>query len=233
MTDSTNPVSRCPICRNDPEVSETGFVACRTVFEPSGKSCPMYGESVDIWEALRDAARPPLLARYQPCGCQVCVCENEDQCQGCGAKNCGSHPVGEIPNPVFEALAVLSARVPVAVKPLRWKNTDERKRLGCPDEATDCFGGKWSRWFIDGKQYFKSPGERSGKQGDADDCYTARIHSALSEIPTGLTKPQATPVPNTSTDEMAHDLEHTGDISMLYRCRIADRLRALTMQGDG
>jgi len=43
------------------------------------------------------------LSRYQDCGCQVCVCEGGNQCYGCGAKNCGNHPVGKIPNPVFIA----------------------------------------------------------------------------------------------------------------------------------
>lgn len=42
------------------------------------------------------------LARYQPCGCVVCICENVNQCQGCGAKNCGTHPVGQIPNPIYK-----------------------------------------------------------------------------------------------------------------------------------
>lgn len=37
----------------------------------------------------------PELARYQPCGCVTCVCEDEEQCQGCGSKHCGKlkdHP---------------------------------------------------------------------------------------------------------------------------------------------
>lgn len=42
------------------------------------------------------------LARHQPCGCVICACEDDEQCQGCGAKNCGKHPEGEIPNPVYE-----------------------------------------------------------------------------------------------------------------------------------
>jgi hypothetical protein len=43
------------------------------------------------------------LAKYQPCGCVVCSCEDDIQCTGCGAKNCGTHKVGEIPNPVKKA----------------------------------------------------------------------------------------------------------------------------------
>ena len=43
------------------------------------------------------------LAKNQPCGCVVCYCENGEKCLGCGAKNCGTHPVGKIPNPVFAA----------------------------------------------------------------------------------------------------------------------------------
>lgn len=50
-------------------------------------------------------ATPPdsrLLAKNQPCGCVVCVCEDEHQCHGCGAKNCGKHPPGQIPNPIYQ-----------------------------------------------------------------------------------------------------------------------------------
>lgn len=42
-----------------------------------------------------------VLVRHQTCGCIVCICEDDEQCQGCGAKSCGTHPVGEIPNPVY------------------------------------------------------------------------------------------------------------------------------------
>lgn len=40
---------------------------------------------------------PLVPLRHQPCGCQICVCEDDVQCQGCGAKNCGHHPVGQMP----------------------------------------------------------------------------------------------------------------------------------------
>ena len=53
---------------------------------------------------LSAALTPPTkeLARNQPCGCVVCRCEDEERCGGCGAKNCGTHPVGQIPNPVYK-----------------------------------------------------------------------------------------------------------------------------------
>jgi len=41
------------------------------------------------------------LVKYQKCGCVICTCEDEKQCQGCGAKNCGMHPIGQIPNPIY------------------------------------------------------------------------------------------------------------------------------------
>lgn len=49
-------------------------------------------------------AKPPqpALSKYQPCGCVICTCEHETQCQGCGAKHCGTHPVGQIPGPVYQ-----------------------------------------------------------------------------------------------------------------------------------
>ena len=41
------------------------------------------------------------LAREQPCGCLVCICEDEEHCHGCGARFCGNHfsHVDRIPNP--------------------------------------------------------------------------------------------------------------------------------------
>ncbi|GHH52982.1 hypothetical protein [[Pseudomonas] boreopolis] len=54
--------------------------------------------------ALLAAQQPaaPVLAKHQPCGCVICTCEDEQQCQGCGAKHCGNradHPpyVGQQP----------------------------------------------------------------------------------------------------------------------------------------
>jgi hypothetical protein len=55
-------------------------------------------------EALLELGPEPVLAKHQPCGCVVCTCENEaepDRCLGCGAKHCGTHPVGAIPSPVY------------------------------------------------------------------------------------------------------------------------------------
>lgn len=51
----------------------------------------------------------PVLAKHQPCGCVICTCEDEQQCQGCGAKHCGNradHPpyVGQQPAAVDEAM---------------------------------------------------------------------------------------------------------------------------------
>lgn len=51
-----------------------------------------------------------VLARSQPCGCITCWCEDDVQCQGCGAKSCGGHEVGEIPNPIFIETLELSGK---------------------------------------------------------------------------------------------------------------------------
>ena len=64
-------------------------------------------EMTIAYEALKALKPAPIqdakvLAREQPCGCIVCRCEDEHQCHGCGAKNCGTHPLGQIPNPVYE-----------------------------------------------------------------------------------------------------------------------------------
>lgn len=52
-------------------------------------------------QELLAIADGPILAKDQPCGCRVCICEDPDQCHGCGAANCGTHPIGHIPNSVY------------------------------------------------------------------------------------------------------------------------------------
>lgn len=54
----------------------------------------------ELWEAQTKHSKTEL-ARNQPCGCIVCNCDNDERCVGCGAKNCGTHAVGEIPNPIY------------------------------------------------------------------------------------------------------------------------------------
>jgi hypothetical protein len=81
------------------------FVACRDID---------MGEHVEIpitdWERLQNSlmqapsrtlpfvdtveqlVREPFMrAKNQPCGCVICTCENDAQCQGCGARYCGIH----------------------------------------------------------------------------------------------------------------------------------------------
>ena len=55
-----------------------------------------------------EQAQTRRLARIQPCGCVVCACDDPQQCHGCGAKSCGKHPVGEIPDPVYEPHPAIS-----------------------------------------------------------------------------------------------------------------------------
>jgi cell division protein FtsB len=52
--------------------------------------------------ALKARLEVRELARHQLCGCVVCICEDAEQCQGCGARNCGTHPPGQMPNPVYK-----------------------------------------------------------------------------------------------------------------------------------
>jgi len=64
----------------------------------------LYSERERIHREFRQALRlDPPLAKFQKCGCIVCTCEDDEQCQGCGAKHCGTHEVCAIPDPVFEA----------------------------------------------------------------------------------------------------------------------------------
>ena len=36
--------------------------------------------------------------RFRDCGCVWCDCENENQCQGCGAKMCDEHKILTVPH---------------------------------------------------------------------------------------------------------------------------------------
>ena len=65
-----------------------------------------------------------VLAKHQPCGCVVCTCEDEVRCHGCGAKHCGTHPVGQIPNKVY----IQSTPTPDRVR------EDDEDRLGAPED---------------------------------------------------------------------------------------------------
>jgi len=79
-----------------PSAPEGGPVAdcCEECGEPVSE-CGCYPKSVKAEQPER------LLAKHQPCGCVICDCEDDHRCHGCGAKHCGTHPVHEIPNPVY------------------------------------------------------------------------------------------------------------------------------------
>lgn len=55
-----------------------------------------------LYAAPQPTEQQPELAKHQPCGCVICTCEHETQCQGCGGHHCGTHPVGQIPNPAYQ-----------------------------------------------------------------------------------------------------------------------------------
>lgn len=69
--------------------SACGFLTC---------DCPAYRPAL-----CPTGGDAPRLAKHQPCGCVVCTCKTEERCLGCGAKHCGTHPVGAIPNPMYES----------------------------------------------------------------------------------------------------------------------------------
>lgn len=60
------------------------------------------------------------LARRQPCGCIICYCEDDDGCTGCGAKHCGTHALGKIPNPVIERFNLLPLADLIDLAMKRW-----------------------------------------------------------------------------------------------------------------
>lgn len=83
----------------------------------------------DFYEEAREGKKPwpaqepaAEFLKNQPCGCVLCTCEDERQCQGCGAKHCGNrtnHPayVAEDP-PRFQFTYDVYRRGPLKVDDL-------------------------------------------------------------------------------------------------------------------
>lgn len=67
-------------------------------------SCGGIESALTAINAALDGVSTPVqkLARNQPCGCVVCICEDDVQCQGCGAKNCGNPDCKVLTAPVME-----------------------------------------------------------------------------------------------------------------------------------
>lgn len=83
-----------------------------------------------------------MLAKTQPCGCVVCTCEDDEKCHGCGAKHCGTHPIGEIPDPVYvpnAALDVLAERQRQIDSEGRTPEHDDQHGGGQLAEAAACY----------------------------------------------------------------------------------------------
>ena len=77
------------------------------MFPSAGKSqC----SGCDTLRKRMEELQGPVLKKLQKCGCVTCHCEG-NQCLGCGAKHCGNHPIGAIPNPEFERPHPLEAKV--------------------------------------------------------------------------------------------------------------------------
>lgn len=79
-----------------------------------------------------------ILAKHQPCGCVLCTCEDEVQCQGCGAKNCGKHPTGQFESPVFnEPKPTQNAREWTISRLHPWVNNGELSRKLSKEDAIE------------------------------------------------------------------------------------------------
>lgn len=120
-----NKIEQEPVAWNDPAAAPDGFVlvprdltnemvrafCMATVLRwddaPEDQKIEAAEKLQHAFDAMIAAAPQPAeqqieLAKYQPCGCVLCTCEHETQCQGCGAHHCGTHPVGQIPNPAYQ-----------------------------------------------------------------------------------------------------------------------------------
>lgn len=100
------------------------------------------GYSVDPCPNCTGQQPARLLAKHQPCGCIVCTCADDVRCHGCGAWHCGTHPVSEIPNAIYEQPARAgSGEVALVRFGLQWNGPRE---FVCTPMAD----GYWTPWHI-------------------------------------------------------------------------------------
>jgi hypothetical protein len=95
-------------------------------------------------EAEVERLKEPKLARHQPCGCVMCVCEDPVKCHGCGAKNCGTHPGGEIPHPVYETHPLMAENAELRGA-LEYVDTEFRAYEAEREGEESVFGEIWER----------------------------------------------------------------------------------------
>ena len=85
-----------PAAAGDEIMVNTPYDVFTLPLQPSGLSSgPRFVVHVPGPEQTAGDAEAEALAKYQPCGCVICTCEDEKQCHGCGAKHCGNrtdHP---------------------------------------------------------------------------------------------------------------------------------------------
>ena len=82
-------MNECPICKapaiqhSPNQLMECSLkkeiAALQKQLEPS--PCGVSGHRNADWE----------IKKIQSCGCIICTCEDDVQCQGCGSKNCAAH----------------------------------------------------------------------------------------------------------------------------------------------
>lgn len=152
----------------------------------------------------------PRLAKHQPCGCVVCTCEDEEQCHGCGAKSCGTHPIGNIPTPVYETESKsadedIRAKMAAIVFHAAGRPLTEDENLKIVDLALSVSGPAKNKWdFITAlcrRAYETS--KAHGWKHDNDGQAIALMHSELSEALEAMRKPGC-------KDEHLPDLDPVG-----------------------
>ena len=79
----------------------------RSVETAHNRLCVVEGKLKTLFNLVENLGKPkdqpePKLKRHQPCGCILCICGDEKQCHGCGAKNCNKFPKGEHPKFEYE-----------------------------------------------------------------------------------------------------------------------------------
>ena len=69
-----------------------------------------------------------VLAKHQPCGCIICTCEDEIQCQGCGAKHFDDEKrvLAQRMTSVFQGVPDVWVAIPEIVLPNERKQGDNQ-----------------------------------------------------------------------------------------------------------
>lgn len=77
-------IGECPLCQEEARKDEL-LISALTDLAAANATIAELTVALGV---LQTVVSTPSIKRIQPCGCVVCICEDEDRCHGCGATSC-------------------------------------------------------------------------------------------------------------------------------------------------